>query len=196
MATASAGKPFDQDLFSKLVLLMDSPNEFERQRATGRALEMCTARGFRFCDKVAQAFGQGKQLAILQAQLEEARRGGDELADALAQKDAVIEEYRKAERTRNRVCRPCEMKRRAIGAGMGAMILAAWFTKYPPQVVTPRWSGYGVLLAVAPLAFLFCRWRVICFKRKRHWVSWRDNDVFRAVGEAWNGFLSKFVVEI
>jgi hypothetical protein len=196
MATTAAGKPFDEDLFSKLVLLMDSANEFERHRAAERALEMCSARALRFCDKVAQTFGQGKQLAILQAQLEEARRGGDALADALAQKDAVIEEYRKAERTRNRVCRPCEMKRRAIGAVTGAMILAGWFTKYPPQEVTPRWSSYGVLLAVAPLVFLFCRWRVICFKRKRHWVTWRDNDVFRAVADTWNGFLSKFVVEV
>jgi hypothetical protein len=194
---ATAAKAFDQELFCKLILLMDSPNEFERQRATGRALQMCADRSVRFCDMAADAFGQGhKRVAELEAQLEDARRGGDELADELRRCRATIAECRKAERTRHRYCRPCETKRRAIGALTGLMILAGWSYRYDPRDVTPRWTGYGVMLAALPLVLLLIRWRAICFKRKHHWVTWRDNDVFRAAAAAWNSFLGKFVIEM
>jgi len=193
---ATAAKAFDQDLFYKLVLLMDSPNEFERQRATGRALQMCADRSVRFCDMVAHAFGQGgKRVAELEAELDEARRGGDELADELRRREEIIAELRKAERTRRRWCRPCETKRRMIAGLLGGAILAGWFYQYPPQAVTHRWTGYGLMLAAVPLVFLFLRWRVMSFKRRHHWVTWRDNDAFRAAANRWNGFLGKFVIE-
>jgi hypothetical protein len=169
MATAAARKSFDKDRFIKLVLLMDSANEFERQRATGQALQMCGAVDLRFYDAVAECCGQGnRRVAELEAQLEDARRGGDQLAD-------VVEEYRKAERMRQRYCRPCEFKRRAIAGLMGVMILA--------------------VLAAVPVVLLVCGWTVIQFKRRNHWVTWRNNDVFRAAADKWNGFLSKFVIE-
>jgi hypothetical protein len=189
MATAAARKSFDKDRFIKLVLLMDSANEFERQRATGQALQMCGAVDLRFYDAVAECCGQGnRRVAELEAQLEDARRGGDQLAD-------VVEEYRKAERMRQRYCRPCEFKRRAIAGLMGVMILAGWFYVYPPQEVTPRWTSYGAVLAAVPVVLLVCGWTVIQFKRRNHWVTWRNNDVFRAAADKWNGFLSKFVIE-
>jgi hypothetical protein len=188
MATAAARKPFDKDRFIKLLLLMDSGNEFEQERATGQALQMCGAAGLRFLDAAAASCGQGgKRIAELEEQLENARRGGDELA-------GVVEEYQKAERTRRRFCRPCELKRRAIAGLTGVMILAGWFYAYPPQEVTPRWTGYGAMLAAVPFVFLVCRWALIQFKRKHHWVAWRNNDVFRAAADKWNGFLSKFVI--
>jgi hypothetical protein len=175
---------------------MDSSNEFERQRASAQAVQMCMAAGIRFFDAAADVCGKGgKRVAELEEQLEDARRGGDELADALRRKDAVIEEYRKAERTRNRVCRPCESKRRIIAYLMGLMILVAWFIHYSPRHVPVKQTGFGALLSSLPLFALLIRWRVIQFKRKRHWVTWRDNDVFRAAAERWNGFLAKFVIE-
>ncbi len=196
MATAAAEKPFNRDLFCKLVLLMDSTNEFERKRAEGKAVEMCVARSVRFCDMVAHNFGQGgKRVAELEAELENARRGGDELADELRRKDAVIKEYRKAGSTKQRWCRSCETMRRITAVTLGGAILAGWFYEYPPHQVTHRWSGYGLLLGVAPLLGLFIRWRVMAFGRKHHWVTWRDNDVFRAVAHSWNGFLRRFVIE-
>lgn len=196
MATAPSGKAFDPDLFCKLVLLMDSPNEFERERATAQALHMCAVRGLRFCDTVTHAFGEGNQRIVeLEVELEAARRGGDELADALRQRDATIAEFKKADRARNRFCRACERKRRAIACLLGLITLAFWLTQYPPRNVPAGKTGLGAALAVAPLVFLFIRWRVICFKSKRHWVSWRDNDVFRAVAARWNRFLGKFVIE-
>lgn len=196
MATA-ANKSFDQDLFCKLVLLMDSPNEFERQRATAQALQMCTARSVRFCDMVAHGFGKGsKRVAELEAELEETRRGGDELAEALRRREETIAEFQKAERARQRFCRACESKRRTIAYLLGLMILAFWLNYYPPRHVPATQTGLGAALSAAPLAFLFIRWRVICFKRKHHWVTWRDNDVFRTAADRWNGFLGKFVIEV
>jgi hypothetical protein len=196
MAAAPAGKQFDRDLFCKLVLLMDSPNEFERQRASAQALQLCVAARVRFFDAAAEVCGKdSKRVTALETQLEEARRGGDELADELRRKDAVIDEYRKTERSRKRYCHPCESKRRTIAGLMGLMILAAWLSWYPPRHVPVRQTGFGALLASLPLIFLFVRWRVICFKRKHHWVTWRNNDVFRAAASRWNRFLGKFVIE-
>ena len=193
MATAATGKAFDRDLFCKLVLLMDSPNEFERQRATTQALQMCAARSVRFCDMVAHGFGQGsKRVAELEAELEVARRGGDELADELRRKDAVIEVYRKA----GRWCRSCEIKRRVIAAFLGGAIIAGWYFHLELREWRRPEQSYGVVLALTPLVFLVCRRAVLQFRRRNHWVTWRDNDVFRAAGSWWNRFLGKFVIEI
>ncbi len=177
---ATAGNAFDKELFSKLVLLMDSPNEFERKRAEGRAVEMCIAWGVRFCDMAGQAFGQsGKRVAELEAQLEQSRRGGDELADELLRQENTIE------------------KMRLIIAGLvGGGILAGWLYEFPPQRVTQQWTGYGVALSAVPFVFLLCRWAVIRFKLRNHWRSWRDNDVFRAVGRWWNGIVRKLLIEV
>lgn len=186
MATAAAGKPFDRDLFSKLVLLMDSPNEFERQRAAAQAVQMCMAGGVRFCDMAAEAFGSGRErLAELEAALKKAESCGDKLAREL-------EKYR----ARSRWCRSCEIMRRVVAGVIGGAILAGWFYEYPPQHVTHRWSGYGLMLAAVPLLWLFLRWRVMCFKRRTRWLSWTNNDWFRAVANAWNGFLERFVIEV
>ena len=177
---ATAGNAFDRDLFSKLVLLMDSPNEFERKRAEGRAVEMCMARGVRFGDMVAVVFGtNGKRLAEIEAQLEQATRGGDELADELRRVEGVI-----------------ETMRRIIAGLVGGAILAGWFYKFPPQHVTHEWTGYGLLVAAMPFVFLVCRWAVIQFKRRNRWVTWRNNDVFRALGRWWNGIVRKFLIEV
>lgn len=193
MAAATAGKAFDRDLFCKLVLLMDSPNEFERQRATTQALQMCAARSVRFCDMVAHGFGQGtKRVAELEAELEDARRGGDELADEVKRKDAVIEEYRKA----GRWCRSCENLRRVIAVLSAGAILAGWYCRFELRAWRRPEHSYGVVLALTPLVFLVCRWAVIQFKRRNHWVTWRDNDVFRAAASWWNSFLGKFVIEV
>jgi hypothetical protein len=193
MATAATGKAFDQDLFCKLVLLMDSPNEFERQRATTQALLMCATRSVRFCDMVAHGFGQGtKRVAELEAELEDARRGGDELADELKRKDAVIKEYRKA----GRWCRSCENLRRVVAILSGGAILAGWYLRFELREWRQPGQSYGVVLALTPLVFLVCRWAVLQFRRRNHWVTWRDNDVFRAAGSWWNRFLAKFVIEI
>lgn len=197
MATATTSRTFDRERFYKCVLLMDSSNEFERQRASAQALQICMTAGIRFFDAAADVCGKGgKRVAELEEQLEGARRDGDELADELRRKDAVIEEYRKAERGRQRACRSCESKRRVIALLSGGAILAGWFYEYPAQKVTYTWTGYGLLLASAPVVFLVCRWAVIQFKRRNHWVTWRDNDVFRAVASRWNGFLGKFVIEV
>ena len=186
MATAAGGKAFDRDLFCKLVLLMDSPNEFERQRAAAQAVQMCMARGVRFCDMAAEAFGsEGERVAQLEAALKKAESCGDKLAREL-------EKYR----ARSRWCRSCEIMRRVVAVVVGGAILAVWFHAYPPQHVTHRWNGYGLMLAAVPLLCLFLRWRVMCFKRRTHWRSWRDNDVFRAVANAWNGFLERFEIEV
>jgi hypothetical protein len=185
MATA-AENPFDRYLFCKLVRLIDSPNEFERNRATGQAVQMCAARGIRFCDMAAEVFGSGRErIAELAAELKKAETIGDKLAREL-------EKYR----ARSRWCRSCEIMRRVVAVVVGGATLAGWFYKYPPQHVTHRWSGYGLMLAAAPLLCLFIRWRVMCFKRRTNWRSWRDNDVFRAVANAWNGFLERFEIEV
>jgi hypothetical protein len=197
MAAATTGKTFDQDLFCKLVLLMDSPNEFERQRATTQALQMCVARSVRFCDMVAHGFGQGtKRVAELEAELEDARRGGDDLADELRRCEQTIAEYRKAERARSRFCRPCENKRRVIAVLYGGAIIAGWYFRFELRAWRRTEQSYGVVLALAPLVFLVCRWAVIQFKRRNHWMTWRDNDVFRAAGSWWNRFLEKFVIDV
>jgi len=106
--------------------------------------------------------------------LEQARRGGDELADELQRKDEVI-----------------ETMRRIIAGLLGGAILAGWFYKFPPQEVTHRWSGYGLLLASVPFVFLVCRWSVIQFKRRNRWVTWRDNEVSRALARRWNRIVRK-----
>ncbi len=111
-------------------------------------------------------------------------------------KDGVIEELRKAERARFRWCRRCETKRRIIAVLVGGDILAGWFYQFPPQKVAHEWTGYGVSLAAVPVVFLVCRWAVIQFKRRNNWVTWRDNDVFRAAAECWNGFLERFEIEV
>lgn len=192
MATA-AGGTFEKDLFCKLVLLMDSPNEFERKRAQDRAAQMCMERSVRFCDMVAQNFGKGgNRVAELEAQLENARRGGDELADELRRKDAVIEEYRKA----GRWCRSCETKRRIIAGLSGGAILAGWYFRFELREWNQPKQSYGAVLALTPLVFLVCRWAVIQFKRRNQWVTWRDNDVFRAAANAWNKFLRRFVIAV
>jgi hypothetical protein len=192
-SAATPKKEFDRDLFCKLVLLMDSPNEFERKRAEGQAVEMCVSRSVRFCDMVAHTFGEGgKRVAELEAQLENARRGGDELADELRRKDAVIEEYRKA----GRWCRSCENMRRIIAGLSGGAILAGWYFRFELREWRRPEQSYGVVLALTPLVFLVCRWAVIQFKRRNHWMTWRDNDVFRAVANAWNEFLSRFVIAV
>lgn len=187
MATGgAAGKPFNRELFCKLVLLMDSPNEFERKRAEGQAVEMCIARGVRFCDMAAEVFGSaGKRVAELEAALKKAESCGDKLARELDQ-------YR----ARSRWCRSCEIMRRVVAVVIGGAILAGWFYKFPPQQVTHRWSGYGLMLAAAPLLCLFLRWRVMRFKQRTHWLSWTNNDVFRAVASAWNRFLERFLIEV
>jgi hypothetical protein len=192
MATAAAGI-FDKDLFCKLVLLMDSQNEFERKRAQDRAVQMCMERNIRFCDVVAQNFGQGgKRVAELEAQLESARRGGDELADELRRKDAVIEEYRKA----GRWCRSCETMRRVIAGLVGGAILAGWYFRFELREWRQPKQSYGVVLALTPLVLLVFRWAVLQFKRRNHWVTWRNNDVFRAAANAWNEFLRRFVIAV
>src|SRR5580658_2104902 len=192
MATAAAGT-FDKDMFCKLVLLMDSPNEFERKRAQDRAVQMCMEQSVRFCDMVAHSFGQGgKRVAELETQLENARRGGDELADELRRKDAVIEEYRKA----GRFCRSCETKRRIIAGLSGGAILAGWYFRFELREWRRPEQSYGIVLALTPLVVLVCRWAVIQFKRRNHWVTWRDNDVFRAAANAWNEFVRRFVIAV
>ena len=82
-----------------------------------------------------------------------------------------------------------------IAGLVGVMILVGWFYSYSPQAVTRRWTDYGAMLAAVPVMFLVCRWAVIQFKRKHNWVTWRDNDVFRAAADQWNGFLNKFVIQ-
>jgi hypothetical protein len=192
-SAATPKKEFDRDLFCKLVLLMDSPNEFERKRAESQAVEMCVSRSVRFCDMVAHNFGQGgTRAAELEAQLENARRGGDELADELRRKDAVIEEYRKA----GRWCRSCENMRRVIAGVLGGAILAGWYYRFQPREWRQPEQSYGVVLAFMPLVLLICRWAVMQFKRRNHWVTWRDNDVFRAGANAWNKFLRRFVIAV
>jgi len=185
MATAASGDFFDRDLFCKLVRLMDSPNEFERNRATGQAVQMCAARGMRFCDAVAEVFGSGReQIAELEAALKRAESCGEKLAGEL-------DKYR----ARRRWCRSCEILRRVVAVVIGGAILAGWFFWFPPQKVAPKQTGYGALLAAAPLLLLFIRWRVMCFKRRINYLSLRDNDVFRAVARAWNRFLERFFIE-
>jgi hypothetical protein len=185
MATAAAGRPFDRDLFCKLVRLMDSANEFERNRATGQAVQMCAARGLRFCDMAADVFGSGRErIAELETALKKAERCGETLAREL-------EKYRACERW----CHSCEIMRRVVAVVIGGAILGGWFHWFPPQKVAPKQTGYGALFAAAPVVFLVCRWAVIQFKRRNHWYSFRDNDVFRAVARAWNRSLERFFIE-
>lgn len=191
MATAAAGKPFDRELFCKLVRLIDSTNEFERNRATGQAVQMCAAWDMRFCDAVAEVFGRdGKRVAELERQLEQARRDGDELADELKRR-----EWRAGLRLRRQES-TIEKMRLIIAALVGGGILAGWFYEFPPQHVTHRWTGYGLGLAAAPFVFLLCRWAVIRFRRRVHWRTWRDNDVFRAVARWWNRIVRKFLIAV
>ena len=166
MATPSAGKPFDRDLFCKLVLLMDSPNEFERNRATDKAVQMCTARGLRFCDMAGQAFGQGgKRVAELEAQLEQARRGGDELADELrrceasiAERDEALAQLREAAGN-GCACRGCERKELVILALVIVSAVTAFFCAFPPMAVPFHWTAYTVgLLVCVLMAVLFHEW--------------------------------------
>src|SRR5580658_5098924 len=113
MATA-AGKPFDRELFCKLVRLMDSANEFERQRAASQAVQMCMGRSLRFCDMVAESFGpSGKRLGEVEAALQEAERCGDELACELRRKEDVI-----------------ETMRRVVAVLVGGAILAGWYYRF------------------------------------------------------------------
>ncbi len=128
-----------------------------------------------------EAFGQNsKRLAELETQLEQARRGDDELA-----------ETQRVEERRYR-----NLWRMIIAPELvGGAILAAWFYKFPPQKVTHEWTGYGLLLASAPFVFLLCRW-VLRFKRRNHWRTWRDNDVFHAVAQWWEPDLRKFLIQV
>ena len=180
MATAAAGKPFDRDLFCKLVRLMDSANEFERNRATGQAVQMCAARSLRFCDMVAESFGpSGKRLGEVEAALKEAERCGDELACELRRKDDALETLR-----------------RVVAVLVGGAILAGWYYRFVLREWNQPEQSYGVVLALVPFVFLVCRWAVIKFKRRNRWVTWRNNDVFRAVARVWNRFLKRFFIEV
>jgi hypothetical protein len=185
MATAGAGKPFDRELFCKFVRLMDSTNEHERVRATGLAVDMCQARGVRFCDMLAEVFGSGRErIAELEAALKKAESCGDKLAREL-------EKYRAYEHW----CHSCETLRRVVAVVIGGAILAGWYFRFEPREWRQPQQSYGALLALAPFVFLVCRWAVIQFKRRNRWRSWRDNDVFRAVARAWNRFLERFFIE-
>jgi hypothetical protein len=182
-----AVKQLDCVLFWKLIWLMDSPNDNERQRAMEQAARLCRAAGLRFGDALQQTFEQNGngRVAELEAALKKAESCGDKLAREL-------EKYR----ARSRWCGSCEIMRRVVAVVIGGAILAGWFYAYPPQQVTHRWSGYGLMLAAVPLLCLFLRWRVMCFKRRTNWLSWTNNDVFRAVANAWNGFLERFLIEV
>jgi hypothetical protein len=174
-------KQLDSVLLWKLVWLMDSPNDHERQRAADQAAQLCRGVGLRFGDALQQSFGGSgtRREAELERQLDDARRGGDELAGELRRQENLI-----------------EMMRLIIAGLVGGVILAAWLYKFPPQEVTHRWSGYGLLLASVPFVFLAVRRAVLRFKRRNRWVTWRDNDVFRFLARWWNRIVRKFLIQV
>jgi hypothetical protein len=182
-----AAKQFDAVLFWKFIWLMDSLNDNERQRATEQAVRLCRAAGLRFGDAMEQTYEEKSKRRVveLEAEIEDARRCGDRLAQAL-------EKYR----ARERWCRSCEIMRRVVAVVIGGAILTGWYFRFELRQWRQPQQSYGALFALAPFVFLVCRWAVMQFKRRNHWYSFRDNDVFRAVANAWNRFLERFEIEV
>jgi len=200
----------DAELFRKFVALFDSNRVGEVDTAFRKALLLCAERGLRFCDAFAESFG----LAEMQERLEQRERHAEQLADALDDLREKFEAYRQnaeaqiqklrgqpakqrqpaAPSTGGPMCRGCEWKRRILAVIAAWAIARVWFSHLQWSRAEPWQNAVGVALSASLLLGVLLRWGYLLFKRKYSWVTWRDNDIYRAIAERWNGFLERLVM--
>jgi hypothetical protein len=84
-------KTFDAGLFAETVARFDSDKVGEAQNAFTKGVLMCRKHGLTFVEAITQAFGHGGgEVAVLRAEVERLKQGGDRLADALAEAGETI----------------------------------------------------------------------------------------------------------
>jgi hypothetical protein len=188
----------DCRLLAKLVLLFDSPQEGEANAAMTQARGLLRKRSTPLYEAIERpAFkteiweSQGHP-ACLQEHFEAARarqhyakleKQCDELVDAVTRLREV-----------GKFCRSCQSKRSVIAIALAVLIAYAWFTENPADGAPWKRNVYGVLLALAPSLYVFCRWKIIHFKRDLEWVSATDNNLYRAIAARWNRFLTRLAL--
>jgi hypothetical protein len=219
----SGAKPFNGRLFAKCIGLLDSPEDTEAAAALYRMRAMLQTSGLTFYEAVEtrdyktaiwetfdepeclreyfagnQGSGEADRLREEVARLE---RDGARLARAFNQAKETIEKLQQqlagqqgGFQNAGKFCRGCEWKRRILALIAAWPIAAFWFSHYPWSDAENWQRWFGVLLAAAPLLIVLARWRLLLFKRKYSWVTWRDNDIYRAVAEKWNGFLARLAM--
>jgi hypothetical protein len=195
---ASSMTDADCRLLAKLVVLFDSPQEGEANAAMVQARALLRKRSTPLFEAIERpAFkteiweSQGHPACLreyfempgmrqLNAKLE---KQCDELVDAVTRLREV-----------GTFCRSCQSKRSIIAIALAVPIAYAWFTENPADGASWKINGYGVLLTLAPLLYVFWRWKIIHFKRDLEWVSATDNNLYRAIAARWNRLLSRLAL--
>lgn len=195
----------DAEMLKKLVALFDSPSASEAETAFRKATQLCARGGLRFAEALADICG----VVELRDRLEQRETQGGQLAEALDDLQQEFASYRHdaetkiAQLTRNAgrqsaapnpggiFCRGCEWKRRIFAVLAAWPIAGLWFSSFQWGYSDAGENLFGILLSASPLLGVLLRWRWLHFKRKYSWVSRRDNDIYRAIAERWNGILER-----
>ncbi len=198
----------DEETLKKLVALLDSPHAGEAETAFRKAAQLCAKGGLRFYEGVCLCSG----VVELHERLEQREAQGEQLADALDDLRREFAAYRQtaetkiAQMSRNAgrhsavpnggglFCRGCEWKRRILALIAAWPIAGLWFS-HLAWGESEAWQNlFGVILSASPLLGVLVRWRWLLFSRKYAWVSWRDNDIYRAIAARWNAFLERLAM--
>jgi hypothetical protein len=195
---ASSITDADCRLLAKFLLLFDSPQEGEATAAMVQARALLRKRSTPLYEAIEKpAFkteiweSQGHPVCLqehfeasrvrqLNAKLE---KQCDELVDAVTRLREI-----------GKFCRACQSKRGIIAVMLAVPIAYAWFTEDPADAASWTTNLYGVLLTLTPLLYVFCRWKVIHFKRDLEWVSGTDNNLYRAIAAKWNRLLARLAL--
>jgi hypothetical protein len=146
---------FDVPTYKKFEALFDSPNPGESETAFRKTLLMFAKCGVRFSDAMAVVHGQDdERIAKLEAENAELRRGGDELADALAERDEKIAALEARGPNEGRVWSP-KVLLMALAAVIAARIgLFMGMGERPPADLSPFEVHQGFAPWIANIVFV------------------------------------------
>ena len=203
---------FEPDPYEQLFLLLDAAQETQAGSAFRTLRAALKQNGLTVADYLKMKHGGGEDVAVLKAELAKERGRADEMDRAGVQLDAdltqalgIIEGLRRENVTlrqsvKNDPCWPCQVKARWIAVFLSLPLL--WLLEFRLMPFDPTdapfWNVWRfctvLLLGLSPLLVVVWAWKVEQFKRKHHWKSRTDNDVWRAAAQKWNQFLGRFAM--
>jgi hypothetical protein len=169
---------FDRKQFHEILQRFNAETVDEVDAAFCDALRICDRLRMPFSEVVQRIYGQNEMVIDLNDRLAEVV---DELKARVQERTNLVRVLTEVQNENGRLragaryCRGCEHLRRILACIAGFILCASWLRWVPAHGVL-FWTP-ALALAVAPVAFTWCRWHWRMFRRKVKWVSWKTNDL-------------------
>jgi hypothetical protein len=193
--------PLDRKAFHEILVRFNAETAENVDAAFCDALRFCDRLKLPFSDVARRTYSQDDRVVALESELAQAQRAAARIveeqknnSEKLRQEQSLngrLREEIERLRTGRQFCLGCEKHRRALAIIAGLFLAVAWLRWFPWQTTEwPLLAGGGIV-AIAPYAFIVCRWQWLLLSRKIKFRSLRDNEISRAVAERWRELSSR-----